>query len=214
MLKTCSKCQEQKEKLQFYKDKQKSDGLTSVCKECHKKYWSSTKEEHSTYNKTHRPNKNQNKERNKQWYKEHKEEQKIKRQSYFIAYRNKHKEQIKRYGKTYYQKNKETIQERHRRNLLKSITFPFFARRYVSLFIKPLILKRDKYQCQLCSSNSNLIIHHIIPISQDNSISNIINEANLITLCKDCHLLAHDGNYSRLDISIQAKLRTIKIELV
>ena len=90
MLKTCSKCQEQKEKLQFYKDKQKSDGLTSVCKECHKKYQASTKEERSVYNKTRRPNKERNKEQSKKWYKEHKEEQKIKRQSYFIAYRNKH----------------------------------------------------------------------------------------------------------------------------
>lgn len=38
MTKICSKCKEEKSKIEFSKDKQKNDGLRSSCKECNKSY--------------------------------------------------------------------------------------------------------------------------------------------------------------------------------
>ncbi len=50
--------------------------------------------------------------------------------------------------------------------------------------IRRQILSRDKFQCQRCDSNKKLEVHHIKPISQGGNH----NPANLITLCKDCHI--------------------------
>ncbi len=41
MGKTCSKCKETKEFSAFHKDKQKSDGLYSSCKDCERDEWTS-----------------------------------------------------------------------------------------------------------------------------------------------------------------------------
>ena len=52
------------------------------------------------------------------------------------------------------------------------------------------ILRRDEFTCQLCGSYRHLQIHHIKPRSRggDNS------EANLLTLCSDCHAEVHNRN--------------------
>lgn len=86
--------------------------------------------------------------------------------------------------------------------------------------ISPKIRKRDNYTCQLCGCNSNLHTHHIVPFStiiqeicnehkeldaiqNVNELYNIIisdprflDENNLITYCKDCHLFKIHG-YSK-----------------
>ena len=51
------------------------------------------------------------------------------------------------------------------------------------------ILRRDEFTCQLCGSYQHLQIHHLCPRSKggDNS------EANLLTLCRDCHADVHSG---------------------
>jgi len=49
---------------------------------------------------------------------------------------------------------------------------------------RELTLKRDNYQCVLCNSKENIIVHH------KNGIEN--NEINnLITLCRCCHFAIH-----------------------
>lgn len=208
ILKQCSKCGLTKEEAHFYKDKQKSDGLTSSCKDCVKAYQETTKKERSEYNKTRRPNKEKNKAANRLYHQQHKEEIKEKRKGYLILYRKEHAQTISDYSKKYYQKNKNRIQERQMKTLHKSQSqqFVLFARRFVSLVIKPTILQRDSYQCQLCFTNANLVIHHIIPLREDSSLKSTISDTNLITLCKRCHLLAHDGCHSRIDLDIQKTL--------
>lgn len=53
------------------------------------------------------------------------------------------------------------------------------------------ILERDEYKCRNCESESELEVHHIIPVSQDGTKD----ESNLCTLCSNCHLnIAHGGN--------------------
>lgn len=83
--------------------------------------------------------------------------------------------------------------------------------------ISPKIRERDNYECQLCGCKSNLHTHHKIPFStivQDiccehkeldpidnvNELYNIIindkrflDEDNLITYCKNCHLFTIHG---------------------
>ncbi len=60
----------------------------------------------------------------------------------------------------------------------------------VSAAIREQILSRDNYRCVRCSSfeNVDLQVHHIIPGEST--------ETNLATLCFDCHLEAHGGNYA------------------
>lgn len=52
------------------------------------------------------------------------------------------------------------------------------------------IYKRDGYRCALCDSTRFLQIHHNIPRGQGGTDS----PHNLITLCSDCHALAHGAN--------------------
>lgn len=52
------------------------------------------------------------------------------------------------------------------------------------------IYRRDGWQCAICGSTRYLQIHHYIPRGADGSDS----PHNLITLCSDCHALAHGIN--------------------
>lgn len=52
------------------------------------------------------------------------------------------------------------------------------------------IYRRDGFQCAICGSSRYLQIHHCIPRGQGGSDS----PHNLITLCSDCHALAHGIN--------------------
>lgn len=53
------------------------------------------------------------------------------------------------------------------------------------------IYRRDGFRCALCGNDRYLQIHHIVPRSQGGPGNN---PANLITLCSDCHALAHGMN--------------------
>lgn len=75
------------------------------------------------------------------------------------------------------------------------------------------ILKRDNYECVVCKSKKDLVIHHVIPVlSHDIQLDKYENkyflnhrawtekekkyhESNLVTLCKRCHLGIHNHNY-------------------
>lgn len=60
--------------------------------------------------------------------------------------------------------------------------------------VKREILKRDDNSCVVCGKSGNLQIHHIMAI-MGSSISELNGHDNLATLCKECHYLAHNGNY-------------------
>ena len=76
----------------------------------------------------------------------------------------------------------------------------FKRREYITRIIRPIILNRDDYSCQLCKQKLNktaLVIHHIVPKIIKPALIEDYN--NLITLCKPCHLIAHDGCYTKLN---------------
>lgn len=54
---------------------------------------------------------------------------------------------------------------------------------------KENVLERDNYTCQKCGTQSNLVVHHIIPFSQNKNLRFDTN--NGITLCKECHRKEH-----------------------
>lgn len=73
-------------------------------------------------------------------------------------------------------------------------------RQYTTFVIKPKVLIRDNFTCQLCKiEHDKLIIHHIIPIKVDSSEHNIKELTNLISLCRSCHLIAHAYVWSKID---------------
>jgi len=55
---------------------------------------------------------------------------------------------------------------------------------------RKLVLERDKNKCQICSSKTNLVVHHLDGNGNHSKSSNSSLE-NLIVLCKLCHLLLH-----------------------
>lgn len=57
------------------------------------------------------------------------------------------------------------------------------------------ILQRDDYKCQMCGSEDELEIHHIIPVSKGGNKE----DHNLCTLCHECHIdIAHGGKTSNI----------------
>ncbi len=49
------------------------------------------------------------------------------------------------------------------------------------------VYRRDGYRCALCDSTKYLQLHHVVPRGKGGPDT----EQNLITLCADCHALAH-----------------------
>jgi len=54
------------------------------------------------------------------------------------------------------------------------------------------VLERDNFECQLCASDEQIVIHHIDGTTNRKSQKNANNDlSNLITLCRKCHLRVH-----------------------
>jgi len=49
------------------------------------------------------------------------------------------------------------------------------------------ILRRDNYTCRICSSTTNLHVHHLTYDRKYNE-----SDYDLITICKDCHEIVHE----------------------
>jgi hypothetical protein len=116
---------------------------------------------------------------------------------------------IKNRVKDYAKNNKEKIALRNAVYLKNhpERTKEFSRRKYISYVLRPFILNRDNYTCQLCPSITSLQIHHINPKKNDNSIDNY---ENLITLCRECHLnKAHNGCTREMDEVVALHLKQI-----
>jgi hypothetical protein len=62
----------------------------------------------------------------------------------------------------------------------------------VSAATRERIIERDGNTCLRCGNTENLNPHHIIPVA----VGGENTDENLATLCKTCHLEAHDGAFS------------------
>jgi len=104
MVKTCSKCKEEKSYAEFHKNKSSKDGYEFRCKSCRKeqgkKYYEAYKEKIKAYREA-------NKEKIKAIKKAYYEANKDKKKAQVKAYREANKEKIKAKDKAYYEANKE-----------------------------------------------------------------------------------------------------------
>jgi 5-methylcytosine-specific restriction endonuclease McrA len=53
--------------------------------------------------------------------------------------------------------------------------------------VRRVVLQRDGYRCQNCSSDDQLHVHHIVPLTSGGTNA----WSNLVTLCPDCHGRLH-----------------------
>ena len=77
--------------------------------------------------------------------------------------------------------------------------------------LRDRILKRDNSLCQMCCEKTADEVHHIIPWSECRELKHQhlrYEPKNCISLCKECHFKAHDGNYRRIDKDIAEQLST------
>lgn len=112
----------------------------------------------------------------------------------------------------------DTYQCVHRkkyRNYDKNKKDPRNSRKWRSK--RELIKQRDNYMCQCCYHNykgtlnrfegKDLSVHHIIPLSEGGEL---LDEDNLITLCRYHHEQAEKGKISREELQVIAKLQNKK----
>jgi 5-methylcytosine-specific restriction endonuclease McrA len=71
------------------------------------------------------------------------------------------------------------------RSLQKQAPFRLRGRDYEEL--RQHVLRRDGWRCQFCGSRSSLEVHH----QHFRSHSGEDTDENLITLCANCHSVAH-----------------------
>ena len=95
MRKKCSRCNEEKELTEFYKDKRASDGASSACKKCLLKQQKKYSIEHKTQREV--------------YIKEYREKHKQKLKEYKANYHLQHKEEQNKKSKEYYYSNKDNI---------------------------------------------------------------------------------------------------------
>ncbi|MBI2449695.1 hypothetical protein HYV49_05355 [Candidatus Pacearchaeota archaeon] len=104
-MKICSKCKIEKNFSEFYKNKNKKDGLRSQCKDCQKQY--------------HKEHREEKKEYMKQYREMHREE--IKQQK--KQYNEMHKEEIKQQKKQWHENNKEKTRQLKQEKFKNDINF-------------------------------------------------------------------------------------------
>lgn len=65
--------------------------------------------------------------------------------------------------------------------------------------MREYILIRDKYKCTRCGRSGNLEVHHIKHLTPENihDAAVTLNDANLTTLCRDCHFEVHTEDRAR-----------------
>lgn len=174
--KACTKCGQIKNRLDFHKDKSRSDGLFPQCKICVNTRMLEYTREHAEENRA----------KSKAWYHANKDrayaskkarlaENKYETAAYQKNYRIKNKTKSQSYARKYYQENKERFLDfGHRRRARMS------DRRKVT---KKEIIRLLEQPCLYCGAPSEHI-DHIVPLSRGGRHS----IGNLTGACASCNL--------------------------
>jgi 5-methylcytosine-specific restriction endonuclease McrA len=104
-------------------------------------------------------------------------------------------------------KSKRLYRRNHYKAMTKAERTEFNKRGNFTFKMKPIVLKRDNNQCQLCNTGNNLEVHHILPVKQFPALTYDI--TNIVILCHDCHTFkAHlNGNIKKFDLEIAKQLQ-------
>ena len=157
-MKTCTKCHIEKKESQFPKDSRKRDGLSPVCKECHKVYSSKRYTEH------------------KEEILAHSTQYRVEHPEYHKQYNTEHKEEYKGYTAKWHAKHPE--QHQNRRARIEDGGGSFTLDEWTALLIK------YRYTCLCCGREDvKLTVDHVVPVSLGGS--NDIE--NIQPLCKSCN---------------------------
>ena len=84
-------------------------------------------------------------------------------------------------------RNCDNLISENRRHYCSEECMNQFNRENSWFFVRKDILKRDRYTCQICKTRLRkkfLDIDHIIPVRMGGQL---LDKANLRTLCKECH---------------------------
>lgn len=196
-MKICSKCKQEKDESEFYKDKQRIDGLALKCKKCYKQYYKENKEKLKEISKKYYENNRVDiLKRQKNYCKSHKNESAKKNEKY---YKN-NKKEIRERNKEWANKNKDKIrsykQKRRARKKgssgsVSNIEWKELCSRYGNI-------------CLRCGSSRKLTQDHVVPLSK----GGFHTIYNLQPLCRSCNCSKHDKtiDYRPDVISLVTKL--------
>ena len=218
VFKKCNKCNKWlvANSFNFYKDKYKKIGLSSICKECKKEYNTKNKEKIREYNKSYRQEnkeyfneyyKNYNKEyrkNNSELVKEIDKNRYNKRKDYFKEYYVNNKNDILEYSHKYYFKNRNSIIEKTKLYRLSPKGKAKFFNLHHNKKIKQSeiskgiteeqwieIMQYFNFQCAYSGihlSDDIQSLDHIIPLSKGG-----VNEIwNLVPMLKDYNSKKHN----------------------
>ena len=138
--KKCSKCGKILPLAEFYKNKNKKDGLYDYCKKCDKAYYMKNRK---TILK-----------KNKKWNKNNHEKMK----KYYKKYQLEHKDKIREYNRLWRENNREKLREYHRlwrkRNPEKAKEWRLNNREYMNSYTKNKIKTDIKFNLNLRMSSS------------------------------------------------------------
>ena len=206
-MKICSRCKNEKDEIEFYREKRSKDGLNCACKQCinnvnkewgkknpdiikkksrnaHEKHRKKEREYARKYAKSLREENYEKYKYNKdKWEKENPEKVKETRRKAVKKWTLKNKEKVIYYNRLWREKNKEKWKELQRKGAkLARLKFPEknAARKMVSGAVTLGILIRP-IQCSNCLKECKPEGHH----------ADYSKPLEVVWLCKECHTKEH-----------------------
>lgn len=210
MVKVCVKCLVEKEVSDYHKDKQKSDGISTICKLCKKEYYSKNRDkirsQQSAYQKSNPRTRTRNydkeyyeanKESRLEYQKEYNAKNKESRREYNLRYKSENRDSIKKYRSNYnlQPENAERIKklnqqwQQSNKDKNSASVRNYLARKvgatglHTSKDISSLKSKQTVCICGQSFGDLPHTVEHIVPLSRggSNDIS------NLMLMCKSCN---------------------------
>ncbi len=204
--KICLTCKEEKLLSEFHKSRGRSSGLSEHCKKCMCER--SRRYREINGDKARQCVRNSFKKNpclNYKWKKENPDKLRISKHK---DYEN-HKERCSNSNKKWVENNPEgrkKILSRYYQTHPDQLTDRIKFRSYFA----PEIFRRDNYKCVLCESSRGLNAHHIN--SWAKAPDRRFDISNCVTLCKDCHGIAHNGRkWKTINEEVKVRLENIII---
>ena len=198
----------------YYRDKCKSSGFASQCKECMLAHHRAVKEQtkirsHQYYlenkkriNEANKKYRKDNEGKYKQGVKKYCETHKEQRKNSSIRYREENKEAIRERGKAYYEKNKAIINEKNRiwgknRRQTKTVSTQRYrakSKELLSTLTKEqweAIQKQFDNKCAYCGKEGIMTLDHFIPQEREGEYTH----NNIVPACKRCNSSKHSRDF-------------------